>query len=636
MRHVSLLLLSACGLLAPPAGVAQEALATSSPAEIEEFPEPEGLRSAVAFWRRVYLEVTTNAGLLHDARRLGVVYEVVRFQPDQSRRSRARAVSARRKHWRQRLERLSGGAEPRDEADRKLLELWEAELGHPPTRGDLRAGSRRIRFQRGQRDKFREGIVRSGAYEDAMRAMFRREGLPEDLAYLPHVESSFNLHAYSKYGAAGLWQFMRSTGRRYLTVSYEVDERLDPMVSTRAATRLLRENYEALGSWPLAITAYNHGRAGMARAKRKLGTDDIATIVERYQSRTFGFASRNFYAQFLAARRIVSSYASYFGPLERDSPEAVDEIKLPFYVDVADLHEHLGVAPETLKHYNPALRRPVFHAGKRLPRGYVLRLPAGTLGPTPEHWLAALPSELRHAEQYHSKYYQVRRGDTLSQIAARQRTSVATLVALNNLPSRHRIYAGQVLQLPEPGGSRPGRRVELVRTAQAAPPPAPKPAPAPAREVRPLDGATPPAPAQDSPYRRVHGDEVIVDADETLGHFAEWLSVPTQRLRDLNGLAYGRPLRMGQRLALDFSRVSPETFIERRMEHHKGIEEDFFGSYRITGTVEHKLRSGESLWDLSHQTYDVPTWLIHRYNPSVDLGHLSPGTSLTIPVTEPI
>ncbi len=609
----------------------------------DEFPEPEAMRSAVSFWMRVYLEVTTSAGLIHDSRHLGVVYETLRFDTT-SRRGRQRAIDARKRHWRHVLERLAGGAEPGDESERAVRHMLELELGHPPGAADLRAAARRLRFQLGQRDKFREGLIRSGRYEEEMRAVFRDHGLPEDLAYLPHVESSFNVRAYSKYGAAGVWQFMRSTGRRYMKVDYVVDERLDPMRATDAAARLLRDNYQSLDSWPLAITAYNHGAAGMRRAKARLGTDRIDEIVRRYESRSFGFASRNFYAQFLAARRIVRTSESYFGPLERDLPETVDEVELPFYADVEDVEHFLGVAASVVRELNPALRPPVFRAKKRIPQGYVLRLPAGTVGAEPRQWLASIPAVRRHEEQHRSNYHVVQRGDALSTIARRYRTRVSTLVALNNLPSRHRIYPGQVLQLPDgTEGSAPPRRGIVSSARAAAPPPAPvarpeaaKPAAAPTVDparVRPA-GTTPASLGPASPFRRVQGDRIVVDADETLGHYAEWLEVPTQRLRDLNGLRYGRALHLGQRLRLDFSRVTAEEFLQRRVEHHKAIEEDFFGSFRVTGTVDHELGRGESLWVLAHRVYSVPAWLIQRYNPGVDLTRLTPGTRLVIPVTE--
>src|SRR4029453_14806897 len=173
--------------------------------------------------------------------------------------------------------------------------LFTVALNRAPTPSDYRDAKDELRFQLGQRDKFRDGLVRSGAYEEQMRAVFRENGLPDGLALLPHVESSFNVRAYSKYGAAGVWQFMRGTGRRFMKVDYVIDERLDPITSTRAAARLLRENYGILGSWPLALTAYNHGAAGMNGAVEKVGTSRIEVIIARYDSPSFGFASRNFY-----------------------------------------------------------------------------------------------------------------------------------------------------------------------------------------------------------------------------------------------------------------------------------------------------------------------------------------------------
>ena len=594
----------------------------------DEFPQPEAMRTAVAFWMRVYLEVTTQAGLLHDSRHLGVVYETIRFTNEKSKRSRQRKVDGRKRHWRAVLRRLATGKAPRNEEEETVVRLFELELGHPPKPKDYRIAARRVRFQLGQRDKFRNGLILSGAYEPSMRSIFRGAGLPEDLSYLPHVESSFNLNAYSKYGAAGIWQFMRTTGKRYLQINYMVDERLDPIVATRAGARLLKDNYSSLGNWPLAITAYNHGVSGMRRAQRKLGTSDLSVIIKKYRSRTFGFASRNFYAQFLAARKVLHSYKAYFGPLKRNDPEPIDEITLPFYADVKDLARHLGVAPEVVRQYNLALRPPVFRSGKYIPKGYVLRLPVGTVVPSPNEWLAAMPAELRHPKQKRSSYHRVQRGDTLGKIAKRYRTTVGTMVVINNLPSRHRIYPGQVLQLPEGKTSRSRSKRGLVKTAQASP----KPKKIPAKKMQPVQG--PPPPQEDSLWRRLDGDYVTVDATETLGHYSEWLGVSASRLRKLNRLSPRRALPMGRRLKLDFSRVSREVFMQRRLEYHKGIEEDFFGSYRVTGTVPHKLRRGDSLWVLSHKTYKVPSWLIQRYNPEMDLTVLTPGIKLQIPVVE--
>jgi membrane-bound lytic murein transglycosylase D len=707
----------------------------SSAAPGEPFPEPPALTPAVSFWVRVYTEATTDGGFLHDARLLDVVYEHIRFEGETSPRARERIVERYKSQYREVLEWLARGGEPRDEHERQIVRLFTAALGHAPTSGDFRDAKDELRFQLGQRDKFREGLVRSGAYEQEMRAVFRDQGMPEDLALLPHVESSFNVRAYSKYGAAGIWQFMRGTGRRFMKVDYVIDERLDPITSTRAAARLLRENYAILGSWPLALTAYNHGAGGMARAVKRLGTDRIDEIVENYDGRTFGFASRNFYAQFLAARKVIKSYESYFGPVRRDPPRPVDVVTLPFYADVSDLQAKLGVSSQQIADLNPALRPPVFRSGKRIPRGYALRLPAGSTAGDASRWVASVPKEMRHSDQHASRYYTVRRGDTLSEIASENRTTVAQLLAQNDLGRRQRIYPGQVLQLPDRPGAATKRNAAPVTVAQTAPPepaapvpappaeeakpavpspaaevavatsqsldntppqaeppaPAAEPAPAPAPAAEPIaalepagapprvadtpsdDGTEevfssadladpepklapvpgPPAPASvalaepavtpalvvpaasdDPPYLRIKKDRVVVDDDETLGHFADWLEVSPQRLRNLNHLKGRQPIHVGQSLRLDFARVSPEEFQQRRLEYHKGIEEDFFGSYRVTGTVEHSLRSGDTLWVLSHKLYGVPTWLIHRYNPDVDFARLVPGVKLQIPVVE--
>ncbi|MCP4003232.1 MAG: LysM peptidoglycan-binding domain-containing protein [bacterium] len=676
------------------------------------FPEPEPMRSAVAFWMRVYLEVTTDSGLLHDSRNLGVVYETIQLPKGASKKKRQRKVDKRRKHWRAVLNHLAKGKKARNDSERAIVRVFKTELKREPTGRDFARAAQRVRFQVGQRDKFRAGLIRSGAYENEMRAIFREMGLPQDLAYLPHVESSFNIRAYSKYGAAGMWQFMRGTGRRYMQVDYVVDERLDPIIATHSAARLLRDNYKATGTWPLAITAYNHGASGMKRAKRKLGTSRIEEVVAKYKSRSFGFASRNFYAQFLAARRVVRSYEAFFGPLDRNKPEPVDEVVLPFYARVEDLETYLGTTPDLIKRYNPALRPSVYRSGKRIPKGYTLRLPAGTSGPNPEKWLAMVPQKAQHARQHRSNLYKVRRGDTLSRIAKRNGTSVRTLVALNNLKRKHRIYPGQVLQLP--GGKskskratpKPKKSIEIISSAQAAPPPAAKTKAPPAKSVKPEPlkpeptlaaatvepatltpeiptrpiptlesadaepttlpsapkgeqtiqvakaesqpssgnnagpmtgvrrGAKIPPPVKSSRFRRIIRNGVLVDADETLGHFAEWLNVPTSRLRKLNRMRNKANLRMGQRLKLDFSKATPEQFQQRRMEYHKAVEEDFFDNFAITGTVDHTLRKGESLWVLSHKVYQAPSWLIQRYNPDLDLTKMKPGTLVSVPLVE--
>ena len=127
------------------------------------------------------------------------------------------------------------------------------------------------------------GLRRSGAYRQHIDAVIREKGLPAELAVLPHVESSFNPNAYSSAAAAGMWQFGRATGQRFMRIDHIVDERMDPYIASNAAMSLLEYNHSVLGTWPLALTAYNHGAGGIARAVRETGTTDIETIVANYR-----------------------------------------------------------------------------------------------------------------------------------------------------------------------------------------------------------------------------------------------------------------------------------------------------------------------------------------------------------------
>ena len=232
-----------------------------------------------------------------------------------------------------------------------------------------------IRFQLGQSDRFRAGLIRSGAWETHIAETLANLGLPAELAVLPHVESSFNPAAYSKVGAAGLWQFMRSTGRRYMRIDGAVDDRLDPFRSTEAAAQLLAYNYRVLGTWPLALTAYNHGSAGMRRAKEQLGTDDIVKIVRSYTSRTFGFASRNFYVSFLAALEIDRNPEKYFGSLQRESEARFQEVPLPAYVSVSALEHTLKIDSRQAARPEPGAAAGGVDGQRRVPKAYHLRLP---------------------------------------------------------------------------------------------------------------------------------------------------------------------------------------------------------------------------------------------------------------------
>jgi membrane-bound lytic murein transglycosylase D len=304
----------------------------------------------------------------------------------------------------------------------------------------------KIRGQRGVRANFREGLIRSGRWKQTIEAIFASYGIPSELAALPHVESSFNPEALSKAGAAGVWQFTRGTGKRFLRIERHVDERRDVYVSTHAAARYLQSAHEKLGAWPLAVTSYNHGVEGMLRAKRELGTNDIARMIRDYDGPYFGFASKNFYAEFLAALEISRNPEAYFGPLPIEPPEEVERFVVPGPVRFAALCKHFACSEEEIRRLNPALGSSVLQGRVSVPSGTVVNLPLGRV-PDLVDAFASIPTRDR-VTLADGNEYRVRTGDTLGSIARAHGITVAELQSANGLGRRTLIRKGQRLTIP--------------------------------------------------------------------------------------------------------------------------------------------------------------------------------------------
>ena len=135
-----------------------------------------------------------------------------------------------------------------------------------------------------------------------------------------------------------------------------------------------------------------------------------------------------------------------------------------------------------------------------------------------------------------------------------------------------------------------------------------------------------------SDYSVAENQTIEVQPLETLGHFADWLGIKTQRLRDINGLAFRTPLVVGRRIKLDFSKVEVANFENLRMAYQRQQQDVFFRDHTITGVTEHVIRRGESVWILSLRQYKVPVWLFRQYNPELDLHNVQPGTRIDFPV----
>lgn len=422
------------------------------------FSVPAELEPDVRFWVRVYTEIETSSGFVHDARNLDAVYETLHFPPHSSHAEQTRLANAARERYRRALRELASGQRRGLSAEaRRVAELWPENTSAQR----FRQAADEVRFQRGQANRFREGLVRSGQWRDHIAQTLQRHGLPAELMVLPHVESSFNPQAYSHAAAAGLWQFMPATGREFMQVNHIIDERLDPYFSTDAAARLLKRNFATLGSWPLALTAYNHGANGMRRAVQTMGSDDITAIVRRYRGPAFGFASRNFYVSFLAALEIDRHPEKYFGRVRLADPNRYEVVEMPAYVSATVLATTLGVDVATLQQHNPALRPPIWSGEKLIPRGYAVRLPQGAASQPAQQRIAAIPAAQRFAAQNPDRTHRVAAGETLSVIARRHGTSVRALMALNGLRNEHHVRAGAQLRLP---GAAAG---QLAATAEA-------------------------------------------------------------------------------------------------------------------------------------------------------------------------
>ncbi len=425
-------------------------------ASANPFPRPAELEPDVRFWVRVYTEVNTTGGYVHDARNLAVVYETLQFPEGLNSAEQTRRINASRERYQRALQELASGRKSGLSADAEhVRRLWPK--GTPPQR--FRQAADDVRFQRGQANRFREGLARSGRWREHILATLDQHGLPRELVVLPHVESSFNPTAYSHAAAAGMWQFMPATGREFMQVNHIIDERLDPYFSTEAAARLLKRNFHTTGTWPLAVTGYNHGANGVRRAVQAQGTTDIATIVRNYQGPAFGFASRNFYVSFLAALEVDQHPERYFGKVDYARPENYDIFQAPAYVPAATLAQALGVDAATLRQYNPALRAPVWSGEKYIPQGYTLRVPRTVLRAPAQQLVASIPTSQRFASQNPDRYHRVAPGESLSVIARRHNTSVRELMALNGLDSEHRIRAGAQLRLPGAAPAAAGTRV---------------------------------------------------------------------------------------------------------------------------------------------------------------------------------
>ncbi len=301
------------------------------------------------------------------------------------------------------------------------------------------------------RKYFKKWLSRMYLYITYIRDQFRKNDLPQDLAYLPLIESGFNVRARSPAWAVGMWQFMATTGRKYgLKINYWIDERRDPWKSTEAAIKYLKDLYGMFDDWYLAIAAYNAGEGKIRRAIRRYGTRDFWTLKKyRYIKRE----TANYVPKFIAALLIAKCPSCFGFEVEDTGPLMVEKVKLPFPVDLYLVSELTDVRLDEILFYNPELRHWV--TPPNYP-GYQLKLPPGkgeillsSLKKMDKKVIASRYQKYRKKEREKTFVrYRIRWGETLSHIARRYRVSIRTLMRINHIRNPRRVRAGRRILIP--------------------------------------------------------------------------------------------------------------------------------------------------------------------------------------------
>jgi membrane-bound lytic murein transglycosylase D len=430
-----------------------------------------------------------------------------------------------------------------------------------------------------------------------------------------------------------MWQFTHDTGKEFLKIDYIIDERRDPIISAWAAAKFLKRNYQQLGTWPLALTAYNYGPSGMRRALNQEGSYE--RIFRNYSKGHFKFASRNFYSEFLAAVKVAKRLER--SGLVLEQPLRAVTVKLPAYTRAENLCEYLGISTELLKKYNPALRDPVFKGSKYIPKGYVLKLPYRFNN---SRLLSAAPPSIFSSAQKRSRFYRVKPGDSAGTIAHRHKVSLESLIRANNLNKKAVIRVGQNLRIPSPDGTAVDIAASTATSGGATV----------LRDNKklPPSGISQPVYEQNlavfgnlkvfDQHRRTNllVGTIEVQPDESIGLLADWLKVTPVSIRVSNNLPKDSDAHPGQKIKLDFINTSVSSFEENRFDFHQELQEDFFNSFLVVGFTDYRVQNGDTIWDICRNKFDVPLWLLKKYNTSLDYTRLEQSSRLQIPILRKI
>ena len=297
-------------------------------------------------------------------------------------------------------------------------------------------------FKDGIKERFTVYLERSAQYIEIMKEILRGKNLPEELVFLPIVESGFNPNAYSRARAVGPWQFIASTGKRYgLVIDWWRDERKDPVKSTVAAAEYLRDLYKMFGSWNLALAAYNAGEGKISKALRKSDSVDYWSLLNTKQIRN---ETKQYVPRYIAATMIANTPEEYgFDNLDYREPLQYDEVTVSSPLDIEVIARCAECTVKEIKEANPELRR--WSTPPNVAE-YTLRIPEGSKDIFQKN-LTAIPKE----ERFTVDQYTLKKGDTIKKIASKTGIPGSTIIAMNSLDGLKHLTAGNMITLPPRG-----------------------------------------------------------------------------------------------------------------------------------------------------------------------------------------
>ncbi|HMQ10860.1 MAG TPA: transglycosylase SLT domain-containing protein [Oligoflexia bacterium] len=653
----------------------------------QDFPCPESIKDRVTFWVAVFSKYGSDQVVFHDSKVPSRVFSTLDTDIGCIRKNNHdyHIIEKERTRVEKALYALHSTLSQKKTLSPEQEILYDNFKDSPIS--DILDSAQRVRCQNGNKTRFEQGLKIYNQYKNHIEKILLEHNVSLDIQYLPFVESAYNPKAYSRVGAAGLWQIMPATARRLgLQVNASIDERFDPILATIGAAKYLKNSQEILDNYlinlgfgsnnqlgPYIITSYNYGVGGAKKMLRDVGLD-YGKVLEAYTSRRSGVAVQNFYSSFLAARYVAINRQKYFPHINNDQasyPMVKNKFTLKEIRSAEHITEFFNVDLEEFKQLNPVLTNGVIKGKRNIPEGTSIYLPT-RLNITPavleDYWRHPFVDKLLLEQKY-----KVAAGDTACGIAREFNISCKELIDENALGRRGLIRVGQIITIPsrqripsvvavssenteQPKMESSAPKIEpsenIKSVKNEAPiasvefigPPLP-PKLAIKKEQGPMDASI-----EETLYAEGIGESLFieqekrnnvmyysihVESEETLGHYAEWLKLPnTASLRMLNKMPNSN-IVIDEKIYLPINESQAaakiKAFESNRIDFHKSLHDRFNEHFIITELQHYTVESGDNLSMISKK-FKVPTWLIRRFNPEIKHLGLQKGESLKIPV----